>query len=63
MRNMSRALAIIVMNKRFGEMFFVNSFGEYDKRINFSSEQCVFDSKNVFARYKCSKIPLYYQLW
>ena len=52
MRNfkyMSRALAIIVMNKRFGEMFFCKQL-EFDKRINFSSEQCVVDSKNVFCK-------------
>ena len=32
-------------------MFFVNSFGEFDKLINFSSEQCV-DLKNVNGNLK-----------
>ena len=49
MRNLK--LVYIVINWLFGETFFVNSFEDIDKQINFSSEQCV-DFKSVNGKIK-----------
>ena len=49
MRNLK--LVYIFINWLFGETFFVNSFEDIDKQINFSSEQCV-DFKSVNGKIK-----------
>ena len=44
-------ITILLWYWRFGETFFVNSFEEFDKQINFSSEQCV-DFKKINGKIK-----------